>query len=74
MGQTIVANYKAIVCFWINFCTRQFLIIRREFFHLGLAAYLIAFAAGMAPIPWTVNSEIYPLWARSFATSGLFTI
>ena len=37
---------------------------------LGLALYLISFAAGMAPIPWTVNSEIYPLWARSTATSG----
>jgi len=36
---------------------------------VGLAAYLISFAAGIAPIPWTVNSEIYPLWGRSVCNS-----
>ncbi|XP_078275999.1 proton myo-inositol cotransporter-like isoform X2 [Rhinoraja longicauda] len=32
---------------------------------LGLILYLIFFAPGMGSMPWTVNSEIYPMWARS---------
>ncbi|MBD4020188.1 MFS transporter, partial [Xanthomonas citri pv. citri] len=27
---------------------------------LGLALYISFFAPGMGPVPWTVNSEIYP--------------
>ena len=27
---------------------------------LGLAMYIAFFAPGMGPVPWTVNSEIYP--------------
>jgi len=36
---------------------------------VGLCLYLFAFAPGMGCIPWTVNSEIYPTWARSTCQS-----
>lgn len=36
---------------------------------VGMIAYLMSFAPGMGPMPWTVNSEIYPLWARGFCLS-----
>lgn len=32
---------------------------------VGLALFLMFYAPGMGPLPWTVNAEIYPLWARS---------
>ena len=36
---------------------------------VALFIYIAFFAPGMGPIPWTVNSEIYPTWARSTAIS-----
>lgn len=34
----------------------------------GLALFLMFYATGMGPLPWTVNAEIYPLWARSMGS------
>uniref|UniRef100_A0A7S1APB2 Hexose transporter 1 n=1 Tax=Noctiluca scintillans TaxID=2966 RepID=A0A7S1APB2_NOCSC len=35
-----------------------------------MMGYIVAFAIGMSPVPWIVNSEIYPLQYRSVGTSA----
>lgn len=32
---------------------------------VGLSLFLVFYAQSMGPLPWTINAEIYPLWARS---------
>ena len=36
---------------------------------IALVMYIVSFAPGMGPVPWTVNAEIYPNWARSIGNS-----
>ena len=39
----------------------------------SLCFYIISFSPGMGPVPWTVNAEIYPNWARSIGNSASST-
>lgn len=41
---------------------------------LGMVLYLLCFAPGMGPMPWTINSEIYPSWARSWCLSAATSV
>ena len=35
----------------------------------ALCVYIVSFSPGMGPVPWTVNAEIFPNWARSIGNS-----
>ncbi|KAK1789889.1 hypothetical protein P4O66_015775, partial [Electrophorus voltai] len=61
-GRCSNTTQESTDAFWAyNYCptTYSWIVL------LGLILYLAFFAPGMGPMPWTVNSEIYPLWARS---------
>ncbi|KAK3767610.1 hypothetical protein RRG08_003871 [Elysia crispata] len=36
---------------------------------VALMLFVLAFAPGAGPFPWTINAELYPLWSRGVATS-----
>ena len=44
------------------------------FASIAMCAYLLSFGIGMAAIPWVVNSEIYPLYARATCISIATTV
>ncbi|XP_041059464.1 proton myo-inositol cotransporter isoform X2 [Carcharodon carcharias] len=57
-----VSEFKKEGLFWAyNFCPTVYSWTAL----LGLILYLVFFAPGMGSMPWTINSEIYPMWARS---------
>ncbi|KTF73666.1 hypothetical protein cypCar_00036671, partial [Cyprinus carpio] len=61
-GRCSNGTQESLGVFWAyNYCPTSYSWIVL----LGLVLYLAFFAPGMGPMPWTVNSEIYPLWARS---------
>jgi len=35
----------------------------------SMMTFLLSYGCGLAPMPWTVNAEIYPLYARSICVS-----
>uniref|UniRef100_A0A8C1Z9V4 Proton myo-inositol cotransporter n=1 Tax=Cyprinus carpio TaxID=7962 RepID=A0A8C1Z9V4_CYPCA len=62
VGRCSNGTQESLGVFWAyNYCPTSYSWIVL----LGLVLYLAFFAPGMGPMPWTVNSEIYPLWARS---------
>ena len=36
---------------------------------LSLCLYLVSFAPGLGPLPWTINAELHPVWCRSTSVS-----
>ncbi len=40
----------------------------------ALMVYIASFASGAGPLPWTINAEIYPTWARSTCISIATTV
>eukprot|EP00111_Clytia_hemisphaerica_P022517 TCONS_00066211-protein len=36
----------------------------------GMIFFLAAFAVGVGPLPWAINAEMYPLWARNVGQSA----
>ena len=40
----------------------------------GILSYLIFFSISLGPIPWTINSEIYPLHLRALGNSLSTTV
>ncbi|TRY85851.1 hypothetical protein DNTS_011883 [Danionella cerebrum] len=68
-GRCVNGTQNASAVIWAyNFCPSSYSWIVL----LGLILYLAFFAPGMGPMPWTVNSEIYPLWARSTGNAWAF--
>ncbi|CAL1535160.1 unnamed protein product [Lymnaea stagnalis] len=57
------SDHKAL--FTYEFCPSVY----AYFAVAGLILFVLGFAPGAGPMPWTINAEIYPLWCRGVASS-----
>ena len=46
-------------------CKKNYLVLPSMMKLTFVSEFIIFTPTGMGPMPWTINSEIYPLWARS---------
>lgn len=76
----VSSTFFTVFCFDFSACAKSQMHLQScpnsSFFSwlpiIGLCLYLMFFAPGMGPLPWTVNAEIYPTWSRS-ACTGIAT-
>ena len=66
-------RHGACRCLDLSICNDKhyhiFMYVHFEFYDCLYLIIYTGFFTGMGPMPWTINSEIYPLWARSFSNS-----
>lgn len=65
-NNTFLGDHSPLHLKWqSDFCPSNF----AYFIMAGQIIYLLFFASGLGSLPWTICSEIYPMWARGISNS-----